>query len=124
MRGETDRENRARGGVVFAGKGSHPLKAFKGARSPNTPDGSSKRGSGPLFRKKGGKVPPEFAEEREEEEREAKARGGAIFGKSKKPSFGRPGRKSGGKADTNPLTHEDHCGPEEHSIMPDSEKTP
>jgi hypothetical protein len=130
MRGESDRECRAKGGVVFAGKGSVPLKIFKGKRSPNAPDASLKRGGGPLFRKRGGRLPEAFKEHEgdPEEGREDKATGGAISGASAKPSMGRAGRRSGGacgKADLKPLTHPEYPSmPKGTKLMGESEKVP
>jgi hypothetical protein len=131
MRGESDRECRARGGVVYAGKGSVPLKIFKGNKhSPNSPDASLKRGSGPLFRKRGGRLPEAFKEHEgdPEEGREEKAAGGAISGGSAKPSMGRAGRRHGGvagKADLKPTTYpEAPSKPKGTSLMGEGEKEP
>ena len=129
MRGEADRECRAKGGVVFAGKGSDALKAFHGKRSKNTPDATLSRGSGPLFRKGGGKIPESFKEHEfgKGEDREEKATGGAIAGAAAKPSAGRPGRRSGGGigADFSPLTHAAMPRPPKgRKIMNEGEKTP
>jgi hypothetical protein len=130
MKGEEDRECRARGGhvgTVFAGKGSPILREFKGAHPHNTPDASSKRGSGPIFRKKGGKIPASF-KEHEFNGRKPRASGGSISGAAAKPSGGRPGRKLGGRAghsDLSPTTSaETPRKAEDLSCMPDSERTP
>jgi hypothetical protein len=139
MRGEEDRECRAKGGVVqFNAKGSKALKAFHGSHSPNTPDASLKRGGGPLFRKRGGRLPEAFKEHEgdPEEDREEKAAGGAISGAGAKPSMGRagrPGRKHGGiagaaggsTADLHPITHpHSPATPKGRKLMAESEKTP
>ena len=130
MRGESDRECRAKGGVVFAGKGSQPLKIFKGNKfSKNTPDASLKRGGGPLFRKRGGRLPEAFKEhEGDPEERDDRATGGGISGGSAKPSMGRAGRRSGGgvgKADLKPTTYpETPSMPKGTKLMGESEKVP
>jgi hypothetical protein len=130
MRGESDRECRAKGGVVFAGKGSKPLKAFHStAPSTGTPDASLKRGAGPLFRKRGGRLPEAFKEHEgdPEEGRDDKATGGAISGAGTKPSMGRAGRKSGGGvgADLKPLTHPGTPRkPPGRKLMGESERTP
>jgi hypothetical protein len=129
MRGESDRECRAKGGVVFAGKGAPALKAFKGGRSKNTPDAGLGRGSGPLFRKRGGKIPESFKEHEfsEGEDREEKATGGAISGASAKPSIGRPGRKVGGGvgADLNPVSSaQTPSKPKGRKLMGEGERTP
>ena len=131
MRGESDRECRAKGGVVYAGKGSVPLKIFKGNKnSPNSPDASLKRGAGPLFRKRGGRLPEAF-KEREgdpEDDREERAYGGSISGGGSKPSMGRAGRKLGGsvgKADLRPTTHPERPSPPKgRSLMGEGEKEP
>jgi hypothetical protein len=125
-----DREGRAKGGVVYAGKGSVPAKIFKGnKRSPNTPDASLKRGAGPIFRKRGGRLPEAFKEhEGDPEDRDDKATGGAISGGSSKPSMGRAGRKTGGacgKADMKPTTYpETPSMPKGTKLMGDSERVP
>jgi hypothetical protein len=132
MRGEEDRECRARGGKtgpVYAGKGSAPLKAFKGARSKNTPDATLSRGGGPLFRKSGGHIPESFKEHEfsKGEDREEKAAGGAISGAAAKPSGGRAGRRSGGGvgADLHPVSSADSpSNPKGRKLMGDSERTP
>jgi hypothetical protein len=123
MRGESDRECRAKGGKIPVfpdGKGSKTLKAFRStAPTTGTPDASLKRGAGPIFRKTGGHVPAgmksEFAE------------GGAVSGEAAKPSMGRAGRKSGGGvgADLKPLTHPGSpAKPKGRKYMGDSERTP
>jgi hypothetical protein len=133
MRGETDRECRARGGraVSYNAQGSVPSKIFKGNKhSPNTPDASLKRGAGPLFRKRGGRLPEAFKEHEgdPEEGREDKATGGAISGGSSKPSMGRAGRKLGGRAghaDLRPTTYpETPSMPKGTKLMGESEKVP
>jgi hypothetical protein len=130
MRGESDRECRAKGGVVFAGKGSGALKAFKGNKhSKNTPDATLSRGSGPLFRKRGGKIPESFKEHEfsEGEDREDKATGGAISGASAKPSLGRPGRRTGGRegSELNPISlAQTPSKPKGRKLMGESERTP
>lgn len=122
MRGEEDRECRAKGGAVYAGKGSHPLKEFHGKHPHNAPDATLKRGAGPLFRKRGGKVPEAF------KEHDAGEHAAAIGGKGKKPHFGRPGRKGGGRAghsDLTPTTSaETPRPPKQRHIMSEAEKTP
>jgi hypothetical protein len=130
MRGEEDRAYRARGGVVFAGKGSAPLKAFKATKHPSIPvDASTKRGAGPLFRKRGGRLPEAFKEHEgdPEEGREEKATGGGISGAGAKPSMGRAGRKVGGGvgADCSPLTTpQTPKKPKGRTLMSEAEKTP
>jgi hypothetical protein len=130
MRGEEDRECRAKGGVVqFNAKGSKALKAFKGARSPNTPDATLKRGGGPLFRKRGGRLPEAFKEHEgdPEEGREDKATGGAISGAAVKPNAGRAGRRVGGRtgSELTPISiAETPTGPKGRKLMSESEKTP
>jgi hypothetical protein len=73
MRGESDRDCRARGGGVnrkitpiksFNDRGGEPIKAFEGGRSKNKPDATLKRGKGPLFRARGGSVAPDEMERR------------------------------------------------------------
>ena len=129
MRGESDRECRARGGKLPIhpdGKGSKPLKAFHStAPTTGTPDASLKRGSGPLFRKRGGRLPEAFKEH--EGDPEGRATGGAISGAAAKPSMGRAGRRSGGGvgADTNPLTHAGNPSKAKgRKYMGDGERTP
>lgn len=130
MRGEEDRECRAKGGVVqFNAKGSQALKAFHGKRSPNTPDATLKRGGGPLFRKRGGKIPESFKEHEfgEGEDREEKATGGAISGAAAKPSPGRAGRRKGGRtgSELTPISiAESPAPPKGHKLMGEGEKTP
>jgi hypothetical protein len=129
MRGESDRECRAKGGKIPVhpdGKGSKTLKAFfSGSPTTGTPDASTKRGSGPLFRKRGGRLPEAFKER--EGDPEDKAYGGAISGAGSKPSMGRAGRKIGGGvgADTSPLTHpQTPRKAKGYKIMGDGERTP
>lgn len=134
MRGETDRECRAAGGALKKQAHKNVEREARGAHPKNTPDGSIARGAGPIFRKRGGKVPPQFAEEREKEEEEgrakggrvARAAGGSISGGGKKPSMGRAARARGGGvgADLHPLTHAAGTGPKGRKIMADSEKVP
>jgi hypothetical protein len=131
MRGESDRECRARGGkVVYAGKGSKALKSFHStAPAGAAPDATLKRGGGPLFRKRGGHIPESFKEHEfsEGEDREEKATGGAISGAGAKPSMGRAGRRSGGGvgADLKPLTHaESPAKPKHRKLMGEGERTP
>jgi hypothetical protein len=132
MRGESDRECRARGGKIPVhpdGKGSPTLKAFH-SNAPTTgrPDASLKRGAGPLFRKRGGRLPEAFVErEGDPEDREDRAIGGAISGAGAKPSMGRAGRKSGGGvgADLKPLTCPvSPAKPKGRKIMGEGEKSP
>lgn len=105
MKGEIDRECRAKGGVVKDDR-RQVKKAFKSsAPTGMAPDASLGRGDGPIFRKKGGKVE----------------------GKGKKPHMGRPGRKSGGGvgSDLKPLTSADAPRkPKDRHIMPEGEATP
>jgi hypothetical protein len=128
--GEEGRAYRARGGVVFAGKGSQPLKRFKSTSHPSIAvDASTKRGAGPLFRKRGGRLPEAFKEHEgdPEEGREEKATGGGISGGAAKPSMGRAGRKVGGGvgADCSPLTHaQTPSKPKGRKLMGEGEKTP
>jgi hypothetical protein len=130
MRGEEDRTSRARGGAVFAGAGSKPLKSFKATKHPAIPvDASTKRGGGPLFRKRGGRLPEDFKEHEgdPEEGREEKAMGGKISGAGAKPSMGRAGRKVGGGvgADCSPLTFpQTPSKPKGRKLMGEGEKTP
>ena len=133
MRGESDRECRARGGraVSYNAQSSVPSKIFKGNKnSPNRPDASLKRGGGPLFRKRGGRLPEAFKEHEgdPEEGRDDKATGGGISGGSAKPSMGRAGRRSGGgvgKADLKPTTYpETPSMPKGTKLMGESEKVP
>lgn len=137
MRGESDRECRAAGGALKKQAHKNVEREARGAHPKNTPDASISRGSGPLFRKRGGKVPPQFAEEREKEEEEGRAKGGrvrraaggTIAGGGKKPSMGRAARAQGGTvgstgADLHPMTHHAPSGPKQRKQMPDSERTP
>jgi hypothetical protein len=123
MRGETDRECRAAGGSALK-KQAHKnvVREAKGAHAKNTPDGSLSRGSGPIFRKGGGKV-AKFADGGALK----RAFGGAtIGGGGKKPSMGRAARASGGGvgADLHPKTHDAGSGPKQRKIMSESEKVP
>ena len=110
------------------------VKEAKGFHPKNAPDDTITRGSGPLFRAKGGAV-------EEEEEREEKKTGGRIgrkkggfvpFGKGKRPNMGRPGRAGGGHvkgggagSDLRPRTSADTPKPpKQRHIMPESAKTP
>ena len=134
MRGESDRDCRKRGGPVnrpitkitsFNDRGGEPVKAFHGKRSKNTPDATVSRGSGPLFRARGGSVARDALEERAYGGRTAsfadggavaakaeggavgaRKRGGFVAGEAKKPHAGRAGRKGGGSvgSDMKPLT--------------------
>jgi hypothetical protein len=133
MRGEASREGRARGGKIAVhpdGKGSKTLKAFHStAPTTGTPDASLKRGAGPLFRKRGGHIPPSYDDDKDYAGGGAvdKATGGAISGGGAKPSLGRAARASGGGvgADCNPLTHASTPSkPKGRKYMGDSERTP
>ena len=114
MRGEEDRECRARGGGVKKQSRKNVEREFHGAHAHNTPDASAKRGAGPIFRAEGGRV--------------ARQLGGAIAGAAKKPNPGRAGRARGGGvgADLKPLTSADKPRKPEggQHFMPDSERTP
>jgi hypothetical protein len=105
MKGEMDRECRAKGGVVKDDR-RQVKKAFKSPKPTGmAPDDTLERGAGPLFRKRGGK----------------------IEGKGKKAHMGRAGRKSGGGvgSDLKPLTSADSPRkPKDRKIMPESEATP
>ena len=133
MRGESDRECRAKGGHIPIhpdGKGSKTLKSFRSSKPAGAaPDASLKRGGGPLFRKRGGHIPESFKEHEfgEGEDREEKATGGAISGAGAKPSMGRAGRKVGGGvgADLSPLTHpQTPSKPKGRKYMGEGEKAP
>jgi hypothetical protein len=161
MRGEKDRDCRARGGPVnrpitniksFNDRGGEPVKAFHGKRSKNTPDATLKRGSGPIFRARGGSVAPEEMERRAYGGRMghmdggvaghadggavaghadggavARKRGGKVEGEAKKPHMGRAGRASGGSvgSDKRPLTSAaTPKKPKGRHIMPRTEATP
>jgi hypothetical protein len=131
MRGESDRECRARGGAIpYNAKGSEPLKNFRANKhAKNTPDASLKRGSGPLFRKRGGHIPESFKEHEfsEGEDREEKAAGGAISGRGAKPSMGRAGRKVGGGvgSELHPISlAQTPSKPKGRKLMGEGEKTP
>jgi hypothetical protein len=124
MRGESDRECRARGGktgmkhdmVQFNAPASKAKKSFY-SDAPVTaePDDALTRGKGPLFRRHGGHIPESFKEHEfnkgehaEKMKREKRAMGGPT-GAGSKPSMGRAGRKTGGGvgSDLKPLTHAD-----------------
>jgi hypothetical protein len=137
MKGEMDRECRAAGGAVTQDDRKQVRRAFRSTRPTGmAPDASLKRGAGPLFRKRGGKVPEAFRkhddEEHERDERAAggavaRRRGGKVEGGAKKPHLGRAGRARGGGvgSDLRPLTSADKPGrPKDRHIMPDSEATP
>ena len=132
MRGESDRECRAKGGKIPVhpdGKGSKTLKAFfSGKPTTGTPDASLKRGSGPLFRKRGGHIPESFKEDEFADGGAVnRASGGPISGAGAKPSMGRAGRKVGGGvgADLSPITHpQTPSKPKGRKIMGEGEKTP
>jgi hypothetical protein len=108
MRGESDRDCRARGGGVnrkitpiksFNDRGGEPIKAFEGGRSKNKPDATLKRGKGPLFRARGGSVAPDEMERRAYGGRSGHADGGAAFadgGVAGHADGGAVGRKRGG----------------------------
>ena len=148
MRGETDRDCRARGGSVM---GRNPGQAvdqesrknvkreFRGHHPHGTPDATLKRGSGPIFRRRGGKVADNLADGDRDERADGGAvaradggavgrkRGGKVEGGTKKPHLGRAGRARGGGvgSDLKPLTSAAHPNkPKDRRIMPDSEKTP
>jgi hypothetical protein len=141
MRGETDRDCRARGGSVM---GRNPGQAvdqesrknvkrdFRRHHPHGTPDATLKRGAGPIFRKRGGKVADNLADGDRDERAEGGAvagrkRGGKVEGGFKKPHLGRAGRARGGGvgSDLKPLTSAAHPNkPKDRRIMPDSEKTP
>ena len=133
MKGEMDRECRASGGVVKDDR-RQVKKAFRSPKPTGmAPDATLKRGKGPLFRKRGGKV-----EERKEDgeyEREehadggvvARKKGGKVEGGAKKMHLGRAGRSRGGGvgSDLKPLTSADSPRkPKDRKIMPESEATP
>lgn len=156
MRGEKDRDCRARGGPVnrpitkiksFNDRGGEPVKAFHGKRSRNTPDATLKRGSGPIFRARGGSVAPDEMERRAYGGRSggaafadggtvaahadggavARKRGGFVEGAAKKPHMGRAGRAHGGSvgSDKRPLTSAaTPKKPKGRHIMPRTEATP
>lgn len=136
MRGEEDRECRAKGGKIPASHAAKKqvVREFHGAHAQNTPDASVKRGAGPLFRKRGGKIPEAFKEHEFADggqvpaPRPAKKTGGAIAGAARKPNLGRAGRARGGGvgADLKPLTSADKPRKPEggHKFMPDGERTP
>ncbi|HEY3623741.1 MAG TPA: hypothetical protein VGL12_15370 [Roseiarcus sp.] len=135
MRGETDRECRAAGGALKKQSAKNVVREAKGAHPKNEPDGTLSRGGGPIFRKRGGKIPPSFLEGADEPE--GRARGGRtkkqlggqiapIAGVGQRPGLGRPVRARGGGvgADLHPKTHDAGAGPKQRKIMPESEKIP
>jgi hypothetical protein len=152
MRGESDRDCRARGGTVnrkitpiksFNDRGGEPIKAFEGGRSKNKPDATLKRGKGPLFRARGGSTAPDAMERRAYGGRSGHADGGAAFAEGgavarkrggavegdavRKPHMGRAGRKGGGSvgSDKRPLTSAAlPKKPKGRHIMPRTEATP
>ena len=127
MKGEADRECRARGGHVKKQSRSNVEREFRGAHPKGTPDASLSRGGGPLFRKRGGKIPPQFEARDEDEERDEKAAGGAIAGGAKRPNLGRAGRARGGGvgSDLSPLTSAHKpARPKQRHLMPDTDRTP
>jgi hypothetical protein len=135
MKGEMDRECRAHGGVV-ADDRKQVKKAFHSPKPTGmAPDATLKRGKGPLFRKRGGKVPKAFEEHDKAEERDARAEGGAVArkrggkieGGAKKMHLGRAGRARGGGvgSDLKPLTSADApAKPKDRHIMGEDEATP
>jgi hypothetical protein len=122
MRGESDRECRARGGGVTKDDRRKVKRAFKStAPTGETPDATLTRGAGPLFRADGGAVA------KADGGAVARKRGGKVEGGAKKPHMGRAGRARGGGvgSDLKPLTSAAHPSkPKDRRIMPDSEKTP
>jgi hypothetical protein len=149
MRGESDRDCRARGGGVKEQSKANVKREFHGKHAKNTPDATLKRGGGPLFRARGGSVARDELEERAYGGRtgsfatggavEAKAEGGAvaarparkaggsISGGAKAPHMGRAGRKRGGGvgSDLKPLTSAaTPKKPPQRGQMSESEKTP
>lgn len=100
----------------------------KGAHPRNEPDDATSRGSGPLFRSRGGRTPGDSSEcdradgggiiARLKGGRVKKATGGSISGGGKAPSMGRAGRKRGGGvgADLHPMTHSGGSGPKGRKI--------
>lgn len=138
MKGESDRECRASGGALKREARKNVEREARGAHPKNEPDATLSRGSGPLFRKRGGKVGA-FAEggevsradggavpKRADGGKISKAYGGSIAGAGKGPSMGRAGRARGGGvgADLHPKTHDGGSGPKQRHIMPDSDKVP
>jgi len=129
MRGEEDRECRARGGALKKQSAKNVVREAKGSHPKNTPDGTLSRGGGPIFRAEGGAVDRADGGliKRLKGGRVAnKAFGGTISGGGKKPSMGRAARASGGGvgADLHPKTHDAGSGPKQRKIMPESEKNP
>lgn len=128
MKGEMDRECRASGGVVKDDR-RQVKKAFKSPKPTGmAPDATLKRGKGPLFRKRGGKVEDgDMKDEYATGGAVARKKGGKVEGMAKKMHLGRAGRKSGGGvgSDLRPLTSADKPRkPKDRSIMPESEATP
>jgi hypothetical protein len=137
MRGETDRECRAAGGALKKQSAKNVVREAKGAHPKNEPDGTLSRGGGPIFRKRGGKIPPSFLEGADEPEGQDRARGGRtkkqlggplapIAGVGQRPGLGRAVRAQGGGvgADLHPKTHDAGSGPKQRKIMSESEKVP
>ena len=129
MRGEEDRDCRARGGSAFKKQSAkNVVREAKGSHPKNTPDGSLTRG-GPIFKAEGGAVIDRAdggIVARLKGGRVKKAFGGTISGGGKKPSMGRAARASGGGvgADLHPKTHDAGSGPKGRKIMAESEKVP
>lgn len=129
MRGEEDRECRAKGGgIKMGGIKKNVIREFHGAHPKNTPDATLSRGKG-IFREDGGAVVDRAdggIVKRLKGGRVAKAIGGSISGGGKKPSMGRAGRARGGGvgADLHPRTHNAGSGPKQRSIMPESDAEP
>lgn len=129
MRGESeDRECRASGGALKKQIAKNVVREAKGSHPKNEPDGSLSRGSGPIFRSKGGKV-AKFASGGAAATGASlkRAFGGAtIGGAGKAPSMGRAARARGGGvgADLHPKTHDAGSGPKQRKIMAESEKVP
>jgi hypothetical protein len=115
MRGEEDRDCRARGGSVKKGQSKRKVeKAFRSSEpTGEAPDATLDRGAGPIFKADGGAV--------------ARKRGGKVEGGAKKPHMGRAGRARGGGvgSDLKPLTSAaSPSKPKDRKLMPDSEATP
>ena len=127
MRGESDRECRARGGgVVLRRQGLGAAQDLQGQQelAQQRLDASLKRGAGPLFRKRGGRLPEAFKEHEGDPRLRDRRR---DSGGGSKPSMGRAGRKTGGGvgADLNPLTHpQTPKKPKGYKIMGEGEKIP
>jgi hypothetical protein len=127
MKGEMDRENRAKGGKVVKDDRRQVKKAFYSDKPTGmAPDATLKRGKGPLFRARGGKT-------MDSEDcyatggAVARKKGGKVEGGMKKPHLGRAGRARGGGvgSDMKPLTSaDDPRKPKDRKIMPESEATP